>query len=233
MPFGIPFRFFVLLCSLLLAACAGRGGPSGQPAVSAEPFQLKKAWENYVTEVHAFPVRISGSNNGADVSGSATIMRGELTPVMFEGFGALRKVTTFAGRLTANGHAVPIAMSTSDFYDYGYHPLGSSYCLEYVVVKMSAIPVTAYVNEKAALYAADVYTDSSKRFLTGTETVAFALEPDSASTAILRLITVRKDVSGNVIMMATETYRMTRDGVLTPLSDRSVEPNGNVLTATY
>jgi hypothetical protein len=62
--------------------------------------------------------------------------------------------------------------------------------------------------------------------------VTFALLPDSGSTAILRLVSTDKSISGTVTATGIMTYRITPVGTLTRISEEYQEGSTS-LTLTY
>lgn len=63
-----------------------------------------------------------------------------------------------------------------------------------------------------------VYTDSSKNVVNGREDLSFVVEPDTASTAIVNLITRSYDSSSQLLYTEQDRYRITTTGALTLVS---------------
>lgn len=91
----------------------------------------------------------------------------------------------------------------------------------------------AKVNDAGVLYTATRYTSSSKSTPVGTETETYALQPDTASTALLVLTTVYKDTGGFVTSTSTEKVRITPAGAFARLSISTVYPNGNSIVFNF
>lgn len=217
----------------LLAACGGGGGGEAAPVASTETFQLRTAYVNHVNDTQTRSAQLSGRINGVDVTGRATLSAGALTNTTFEGLPALAKTSTVAGTLTVNGAAVPITVTTTTYVDAAYNPLGEADGDEYQVVSGTvAIPATGKVGDSGVWYTAERYVDSGKSSRLGTLTVSYALEADTATTALLRIVGTDRDTGGNTTTTTTARYRLTPAGALTPISEVSSDSTGT-LTATY
>lgn len=217
----------------LVAACGGGGGGDTAPVASTETFQLRTAYINHVADTRTWTVQLSGRINGVDVAGSGTLTQGALTSTTFEGQSALAKTSTVAATLTVGGVAVPMTVSSTSYVDAAYNPLGDAYDDAYEVVSGAvAIPATGKVGDSGIWYTADRYGDSSKTSRLGTMTVSYALEADSATTALLRIVGTDRDTGGNTTATTTARYRLTPAGALTPISEVSVDSSGT-LNVTY
>ena len=224
-------RALSLLSLLVFSACGGGGGSSG-PVTSTETFQLRTAWVNYVTDSRSLPFTMTGTVSGASLTGSGTVTQGTLTSTTFESAAALQKTTTATGSLTVNGNTVPLSTSTTNYVDSNYSPLGSN-GTDYAVVSNSVtIPTTARVNDTGTWYSTVRYSSSAKTTRRGTATVSFVLEPDTASTALLKIIDIERNTTNTVTSTSTVTFRMTPAGGLTRISESAVEGT-TTLIATY
>ncbi len=225
--------FAMSLSTLLFASGCGGGGGGSTTVVSTDTFQLRTAYVNHLTATRSVPFTASGTIDGINVSGNGTVTEGALTSTTFELQGALQKVTAVTGTLNANGRTIPLSSSSTEFVDTNYNPLGSI-GEEYEVVSSSVtIPATARVNSTGVWYTATTYTTSAKLTPTGTSSVSFALEPDTASTALLKIISVDKNTLGSTTFTNTVTFRMTPSGTLTRISETGVWPSGSFLTIVY
>ena len=72
----------------LLSACGGGGGGVSGPVASVESFSLAKLWANMLTTPSTNNVTISGTTNGAPVTGSGTNTISGLSAGTFEGMPA-------------------------------------------------------------------------------------------------------------------------------------------------
>ena len=231
MKFTQIWVWIAVSTSALLAACGGGGG-SSTPVTSTETFQLRTAYVSYLTDTRSLPFSVTGTISGVNVSGTGTVTQGGIAAATFEGQSAQVKTTTVTGTLAANGQSVPLASTSTAYVDANYSPLGFNGS-EYEVVTSSApIPITARVNDTAVWYSATRYIGSSKATRTGTTTATFVLEPDTASTALLKIIEVERNTSNTVTSTSTTTFRITPAGNLTRISETLVK-DATSLTVTY
>lgn len=83
-----------------------------------------------------------------------------------------------------------------------------------------------------ALLISKRYTNSNKTGLLGTQVLSFAIQPETSTTALLKLIEVEKDNAGNTTSTSTITFRLTPAGSMTRLSETTVSGT-TALTLTY
>lgn len=208
---------------VFLSACGGGGGISDTPAVSANTFQLKAAYINDFIDSRSLPFRVSGVMSGVNVTGSGTITQSNVSNSTFEGITVLQKVSTLTGTLyDPNGRSAPLATTSTSYADSNYVPRGSSDSEYSVITGDINIPLTAKINDTAILHTAKRYTSSSKTTFLGTTVSSFALQPDTASTALLKIIDSKYNTSGTQTSSTITTFRMTPSGGLTPLLVASV-----------
>lgn len=227
-------RTLGLTLTLAISACGGGGGstaPTG-PVASTETFQLRTAYVNYVTETRSLPFTVTGTTSGQSVTGSGTATQGALTSATFESQAAQQKTTTVTGSITANGTTIPLSSSSTTYVDSNYNPLGISGTDYAVVTSGTSIPTTARVNDTGNLYSTIRYASSTKATLRGTQTVSYVLEPDTASTALLKIISTERDSYNTVTSNSTTTFRMTPAGALTRISETSVQ-GATSITLSY
>lgn len=214
------FRWIGLALAATLTACGGGGDNSSiVPTVtSTADFPLHTAWVNHVSGSRSLSFTVSGSVNGTNVAGSGTGTQSSLVSTTFEGTPALRGSTTQS--MTLNPGNVTIASTSYGYVDSNYNYLGSSSDEEYAVVtSREAIPASAKVNANGIWHTENRYRDISKSVFLGTETTSFSLEPDTAETALLKIIQVQKNAGGTVTGNFSATYRLTKAGALTRLSE--------------
>jgi hypothetical protein len=91
---------------------------------------------------------------------------------------------------------------------------------EYAVFESAptAIPTTARVGDTAQVSALAVYSDSTKTTRTGRRVMSYAIEPDTATTALLNLITKSYNAAGELITTHQTRYRIAANGSLTLVS---------------
>jgi hypothetical protein len=229
----------LFLSALILSACGGGGGGGAPapvapvtPVASSSTFQLQQAYANYFSDTKTEPFTISGSVAGATVTGSGVTTKTSVTNGTFEGVASVQKTATTTGTMTvtvgatSTTQAIPTTNVTG-FASPAFLPLGFSSSTSYMVYLNSAIPATARVGDSGEIASFITYTNSSKAVPTSIGNVRYSVEPDNASTALLKLITTNIGNGGVVLSVATELYRMTPTGALTHLSDL-----GTVGTAT-
>ena len=215
-------KFAILLLALSVVSLAGCGGGGGGgtsgPVASTDTFQLKTAYLNSLSSSSS-TWNLSGTVSSVSGTGSGTIVFSNLTSSTFEGASCLQQTTTLSGNFTANGVTVPFGGTSVDYYDNSYDYLGSSGNTYSVVTSAFNLPDTAKVNDTGIIFVENEYADITKAVLLGTETVSFTIEADTASTAILKLITVEKDLSNNVVSTDITTARITPSGDYTRLTE--------------
>jgi len=229
--FRVALLWFVFSFGCGLTGCGGGGGGSDSALVtSTETFQLKTAWTNYVTDTSSTPFTMSGIISGVPVSGSATATEGGLTVSTFEGVSCNKKVAVINGSLMGNSQIIPLNSTQTYYYDMNYNMLGSSSSDEYtVVIGTMALPQTAKVNDSGILYTETIYPTSDKLFSTGTYTVSYSLEPDTATTALLKLTITERNASGTVVSTEVETLRLTPTGTFTRLNQKFTSSTDNMM----
>ena len=225
---SIRFRHVLALCLIPFIAACGGGGDSG-PVASLDTFQFRTAYINRYIQPISLIGHLSGTVSGVSITGTATVVSGAPSNTIFEGMEALQKVATATVTMTVNGVTVPVSATTLAYADATYYPLGSSAPGEYgVVTGVVNIPVTARINDTGIAYTENRYSSSSKFFFLGTTEMTFALEADTGSTALLKLIRTKKNASGTMTAQTISTYRLTPTGVLTDISVSSIDPATNL-----
>lgn len=217
-----------------ISACGGGGGSAGSkvPVTSTDIFQVKTAYVNYLNDSRFLPFTINGSISGVSVSGTGTLTQSNVTNGIFEGIAAFQKTSTVTASIVANDTTIPLVATSTSYVDSNYVPMGSSDGDYRVVTNAVNIPDTALVNDAGIWFTENIFTSSDKTLLLGTSVTSFVLLPDTASTAILKMIQTEKDTVGIVTMTSTVNFRMTPEGGLMRLSETGVGEGMN-LTFTY
>jgi hypothetical protein len=233
-------RLGAWVVAAVLAGCGGGGGgtDSGGTPPATVTIPLSAAIANYVNQARSATVSVSGSVTAAGqtlpVSGSATWT--ETTgPGTFEGQAALRKNMSINGSLSVAGQSAPFSDVSQAYFDPNYRPLGatssSGYC---VTTSSSAMPATAHVGDTGPWFTQACYTSSAKLSTTGTITTAYVIEPETAATAVLKLL-VTTTANGQTLS-SHNTFRVGTDGAITRLQDQAALQVGGdslSLTITY
>lgn len=213
-----------ILFSSLLAACGGGGGGGDSPEVvaSTETFQIRQAWITNVQTAESRSVTYSGTFQGRPLSGSGRVTSGSPTATTFEGQSAYAVVSTVTATIRIDGTDYPLSSSGTSYFGLDYLPLGNSVD-DYQVFTSSTIPMTARVNDTFIAYTGNIYPNSAKAYRTGTVTGTVVLEPDTASTALLKLIEDERNLSGTLVSQSISVYRITPQGGTTPLYSTAIE----------
>lgn len=219
-----------LSASLIFSGCGG-GGEATQ-LIATETYQTRAAWVNMLNESGTRSFSISGTSNGLPITGSGTATFGVLSAATFDGKAALGKITVLTGTVTVNGQSAPYGGTSTGYVDSNYQPLGTQADEYWVVTGTPTIPQTARINDAGTMYTANRYATSTKATLLGTTTVNYAVQPDSASTALLRILVTQKTTGGTTTMTGIGTYRMTPAGGLTRLSEE-IQSGSTALTLRY
>lgn len=227
-------NFLALVMSVALTGCGGGGGGGGAsgPVTSTELFQLRTAYVNSFNGSSSLPLTLSGTSSNYAVSGTGTITDSAPINGSFESASALQKNSTLTFTFTANGVTSSNATSGSSYVDSNYLPLGSSGSEYSVITSTNPIPVTARVGDTGTWSTANRYTNSSKLSLLGTTSTTYVLEPDTATTALLKIIDTDKNTAGVTVSTVIETYRITPAGAVTNISV-SISDSPTYLTFTY
>lgn len=218
--------------SLMTACGGGGGGGAAAPVASTDTFPLTTILANSL-QSSSNTYTISGTSNGAAVTGSGTVTRGSVSAGTFEGVAAQQRTTTATGSFTVNGTSYALNNSATDWFDSNNVPVGESGGTDYVVVTGTpTIPATVRVNDTGTLYTANRYSNSSKSYLRGTVTVTYVVEADTATTALLTLISTEKDNFNTTTSTSSTQVRITPAGALTRIKETSVEGSTS-LVITY
>lgn len=220
----------LIVTALVLTGCGSDGGNEA-PVISTETFQLKTAYISALT-ASSKSFTVSGTVSGVSVYGSGTETESALTSATFEGFNCFKQVATVTGTISINGTSFPNTTTNISYYDANFNYLGSSGSEYTQTMGVMSLPLTAKVNDTGVAFTETIYPSSSKPYSTGTYTSSYSLEPDTAATAILKLITTEKDVSGTVVSTSVSIFRLTPSGEITSLSGTFVSSTSN-LRMTY
>ena len=228
-----------LTSSICLTGCGGGGGGGGgaAPNTNTSVFQLDAAYINSIKYASTTPYTMTANvTTGEAVYGSGTIIKDAANKVsyVFEGIPVLQQIITDSGTTTVNGVTSSYSEKSSTYYKLNYLPVGYDSGEYVVVTNASGLPSNATVNAKGNIYTAHRYADSTKATPLGTESATYSLVDDNTgSTALLKIITVRKDALGKIDDTSTATFRITPDGSQTLLNMVMVMGNGDTITITY
>jgi hypothetical protein len=228
-----------LIGAAVLTACGGGGGGDGVTQ-SKLSFQLQSAYKALVTHGFSKTLTISGSCGG---SGTYTVAPAT-TAATFEGTAGFSASQTASLSFTGCAPASSATTATA-YFDSNYAPLGSvvqggSYG---VYTTPLTIPATVSVGDTGTLGTLTKYTDSTKTKLTcGSTILSYAIESDTADTAIVNLIQKDYELTSGVVHFSTTPcssesislastsqarYRIDANGILTPVSIDTQYANGS------
>jgi len=222
----------VALTATLVACGGGDDSAPAAPVASTETFALKTAYVNFVNENRVLQYTISGRTGNNEVSGSGTTYASNTTGYTFEGQQALGKIVTSTGTVSVGGKTAPFTSYQTEYYDSSYKPLGKITSEYEVVTSAVNIPDRGKVGDTGIVYTANRFQSSSKNVLFGTNTVTYTIEPDTASTAVVRWTETEKDTYGVQTDVSTVLYRITTTGSITRLSQTS-DDGTNYAVFTY
>lgn len=228
---SMPFQVIVQVLALaFLASCGGDGG--GSPLVSATAsFPISQALESYVKDTKSSQLSITATKDSISLTGQGTLSE-STTTTTFEGVTAFQKTSILTATLSGAGQTIPISSTSSSYFDSSFRPLGQTDTGQYcVTTSTTPIPATAKIGDSGSWFVYTCYTNSSKTLRLGTITVTYILEPETATTGILKINSQFSAVSGGGFT-ATTTLRLTTAGQLTRLSETALI-SGLSITVTY
>ena len=197
----------MLFCFLF---SSGGGGSSG-PVTSTLSFPLKSAYQSLVASGFSKNLSFSGSCSGIGTFSVAAAN----TPATFETVSGFSSVATMTTSFT---NCTNFASSITYYYDSNYVELGYTSTTDYdVFTSPLSIPTSVMVGDTGILGTETLYTNSSKTTTTGTRQNSYIVQPDTADSAIVVLISNHYDTSPVLISSEQDSYRITSLGALVPL----------------
>jgi hypothetical protein len=201
----------------LLSACGGGGGGGGSATTtvaSTNAFDVSSGYRRLNSTGFQKTFTVGGGCSGtlAITSAPAT------TSATFEGTNGVSSVSVGVTTLT---NCTPASSSSTviRYYDSNYVPLGKSSTDEYAVnIGTPTLPSSARVGDAGIAGSANTYTNKTKATLTGRNDSSYLIEADTATTAILNLITKTYNASGVLTSTEQDRYRVAADGTLTFIS---------------
>lgn len=220
----------LVFAALVVSGCGGGGGNAG-PVVSRQSFNIKTAIASYTSTPHSYTFTGSGTLNGVPITVTGTGDLGVLTAGIFEGQTALQQTETTNLTITENGNPTPLSSVVTLFYlPADYSPLGSMSPNRYEVNDPgTTYPTTAKVGDSGMVGSAKRYSDSTKSTLIRSATSSYRVEADTATSAIVNLVTVTTFIQPpSSPQTETIRYRLDSVGTFTLLSDSLVSAAGNL-----
>ncbi len=243
------FTFSSAIGVLLLTACGGGDGGGDSPTTAPAPkeFQVRTAYLNKLTMssgVKKFKLTGNLVERGLteSISGDGTEDVGVATAATL-GSMPTQKITTVVrgSAVVANRNVSldsikemhldsnnnPVALISNEYNDEnGY--------LYLLITSITPIPQTARINDSGNLYAANRYrtNTSTGSTLVGTYVASYAIQEDTATTALFVLTGTLKDTAGKTLMTETERYRITQSGLIAKISKTVVSYSSNFTAVT-
>ena len=212
--YALPVVFFQLL--FLVGCGGGGGGGTTGPVTSTDSFPLQSAVKASIASGGLVNYIVSGTCSGTATSSDSTPVS-----ATFEGVVGLSVTSSVTINLT-NCTPTSSAVTGIGYYDTNYNPLGHSIPGdEYGVYLLGTtpLPTSVKVGDTGIIGTETIYSNSLKSVWLETEYDNYLIEPDTASTAIVNLITRTYDTLGRLTVTSQARYRITKTGVLTPLYD--------------
>ncbi len=225
----------LVFAALVVSGCGGGGGGgsggNAGPVASRQSFNIKTAIASYTSTPHSYSFTGSGTLNGVPITVTGTEDLGVLTAGVFEGQIALQQTQTTNLTITENGNPTSLSSVVTLFYlPADYSPLGSTSPNRYEVNDpLVTYPTTAKVGDSGMVGSAKRYSDSTKGMPIRSATSSYRVEADTASSAIVNLVTVTTFIQPTSSpQTATVRYRLDSVGTFTLLSDSLVSAAGNL-----
>lgn len=217
-------RFLLILSSCILVACGGGGSSAPVTSAASLSFPMQSAYKTLVANgmTKSFVVSGTCSGSGTKTNSSAN------TSATFEGVTGFSATSTLTISLT-NCTPASTAQTSTAYFDTNYLPLGfNSVGVNYGVYLIPpTIPTSVSVGGTGTLGTETLYTSSTKATLNGSATLSYVVEADSATTAIINLISKLTNASGTLTATEQDRYRIDVAGTLTPISIDIQYANGS------
>lgn len=207
----------LLTISAALTACGGGGGGGGSsgPVASTNTFNLQSAYTSLTSSGWSKTFTITGT-----CSGTIAITAGAVnTSTTFESASALSGTTvttsSFSNCTPSSSADTETKYTDSNYIPLGYSVLGGKYA---VYTATPTLPTTIRVGDTAVIGTLNRYTNNTKSTSAGTQIESFVVEADTATTAIINVVS--KYYSSSNVLESTEQdrYRIDSNNRLTPIS---------------
>jgi hypothetical protein len=115
--------------------------------------------------------------------------------------------------------AASSATSFTSYYDTNYIPLGFNSVGVYgVYLTAPVFPASVIVGNTGIIGTVTLYTDSTKTTGNGREDLSYVIEPDTASTAIVNVISKLYNATPALIATEQNRFSIATTGALVPIS---------------
>lgn len=213
--FGVTF----LAVSLgLLGGCGGGGGGGGGSSsvvASTNAFNVLSGWQALTAAGWSKTFAVSGTCTGSIALNDGPVN----TATTFEGSAALSGTAvtniTFTNCTPSSISSTETRYTDSNYIPRGYLVQGGDYG---VYATTPAIPTSVHVGDTGIVGTVSRYTDSTKTTPDGRQDVSYVIEADTATTAILNVISKVYDKNSVLIVTEQDRYQVAANGALTPKS---------------
>lgn len=226
----VGFRFLAgVVVVAALAACGGGGGGGSSgggstTVASTNPFNVRSGLALLANTGFTKTFTISGSCTGTFTltdTAASTSVTFESTPA----FSANETATLSLFGCTGSGTSNSVR-----YYNTSYMPVGTSSSSSYGVISITTpLPTAAHVGDTAGYGNVSLYSDSTKTTFTGSQVLSYSINADTASTAILNLITKSYNASSVLTSTEQDYYRISATGTLTPIALDIQYANGSTV----
>ncbi len=214
----VAFPIATALFALSLAGCSGgSGGTSPAPTgvvTSTLTFPLQSAYKSTVAGGWSRTFVVSGDCKG---SGSTTLAPASTSATLegIAGFSASQTIT-----MNLADCSLPSNQSTgTNYYDRNYDFIGYAGTGIYGVAQSPfIIPSSVTVGSAGVIGTITFYADRTKSVQTGRQDQSYAVEPDTANTAIISRIDKLYNDAGTLISSEQTRYRIAATGALALIS---------------
>ena len=213
-----------ILVALALTGCGGGGGGSAPTQTASASvsstlsFPLLAATETAAASGHRATLTANGTTatevTDGLCSGTLNLTAGPATTATtFEGTPAFSFTQVLQINLT-NCVPASIAETFTGYVSSTYSPLGfQTVGGDYGVWAAPAnVPTLVKVGDVGIVGTINTYTDNSKTTGTGRQEVSFVVEPDTATTAIINVITKGYNASSQLLFTEQDRSRITEPG---------------------
>lgn len=206
---------FVLGTTTALLFGCGGGGDSGATAAAvaaSTTFPLQAGYQARIKAGSQDNYAVSGT-----CAGTATLTNGAPTAATFEGASGFAASQTVTVRFPSCSALSSAAVTGTAYFNASYAPIGTSIPgVRYETLPSGlSVPVSVKVGDTAVLGNLTVYADSSKASVTGQRVLSYVIEADTATTAIVNLISKDYNSSSQLLSTSQARFRIATDGTLT------------------
>lgn len=229
----------VIVAALVACGGGGGGGPTPDPtpvATTAEfPFFSIAAARFNEAKTRSFTVSFE-MDTGQTLTGTGTDSSSAPFGGTFEGQPSLVKNFATTYTITNGTINVPLFETSTAYYDSNYYLLGGKGSNYYTVATQKYIyPQYSKVGDTGPLGVLTIYSNSTKSTILGISRASYVFESDTATTAIMKLISVSYDATGNSVAATTTAFRVSSAGSYTLLTSVTFYVSGDIRlkTLTY